>query len=61
MNNQALGIMGWTFLRFTEDGTFLRLAGVVFVMYSVSRGSTVFPQRDLYSDLTREKITRDSR
>ena len=27
MNNQALGIMGWTFLRFTEDAGVLRLAG----------------------------------
>jgi hypothetical protein len=28
INNQALGIMGWTFLRFTEDAGVLRLAGV---------------------------------
>jgi hypothetical protein len=27
MNNQAPGIMGWIFLRFTEDAGVLRLAG----------------------------------
>jgi hypothetical protein len=28
MNNQALGIKGWIFLRFTEEAGGLRLAGV---------------------------------